>query len=353
MASNSASNISWKGNLVTTVLVGSALNTVNQWQAIFADATIDWLPALLTYLGTALIFIIGQLRSSSTSKLNNPAIISSIQTHAQELNTLGNQVHTAATSINAAAKERAEMSTASKLATEGIQQQSGEINTAAIATFEYTSRIKDVYRGLDQHINQLMQSIQTAEQWSKDFVARTDSFSAEFEKISAMASTISEIASNTNLLALNAAIESARAGEAGRGFAVVAGEIKRLAMNSGANAQMINGQIANVADIELSIREDTAKFSATMSGVLKDIDSSENGVKELSSTLQQLIGQTEQQAEHIKQQTAAQILELDHIVQRIGAVEAGAKAAVCGSEKNIAFGEQLIDKTRFIQEQLA
>lgn len=353
MASISASRINWNDNLVTTVLVGSALNIVNQWQAVFADAPIDWPPALLTYLGTAIIFIIGQLRSSRSSKLNNPAVLSSIQAHAQELNTLGNQVHTTATSVNAASKERAEMSTASKLAAEGIKQQSGEINTAAIATFDYTSRIQDVYGDLNQHINQLMQSIQTAERWSKDFVTRTDAFSTEFEKINAMASTISEIASNTNLLALNAAIESARAGEAGRGFAVVAGEIKRLALSSGENAQMINGQIANVSDIELSIREDTAKFSTTMSEVLKDIGSSENGVKELSSTLQQLIGQTEQQAEHIKQQTTAQIQELDHIVQRIGAIESGALAAVSGSEKNISVGEQLIDKTRLIQEQLA
>lgn len=353
MASNGASPINWKDNLVTTALVGSAINTVNQWQAVFADAPIDWSPVLLTYLGTAIIFIIAQLRSSSTSKLSNPATISSIQAHAQELNTLGNQMHTTATSVYAASKERAEMSTASKLAAEGIQQQSGEINTAAITTFEYTSRIQDVYAGLDQHINRLMESIQTAEQWSKDFVARTDSFSTEFEKINAMASTISEIASNTNLLALNAAIESARAGEAGRGFAVVAGEIKRLALSSGENAQRINGQIANVSDIELSIREDSAKFSAAMSDVLKNIGDSESGVKELSSTLQQLIEQTEQQAEHIKQQTTAQILELDHIVQRIGGIETGALAAVSSSEKNIVVGEQLIDKTRFIQEQLA
>ena len=353
MASNGASRINWKDNLVTTVVVGSALNTVNQWQSVFADAPIDWSPALLTYLGTASIFVIGQLRITSRSKLSNPAILLSIQEQAQELNTLGNQVHTTATNVNAASKERAEMSTVSKRAAEDIKQQSGEINTAAITTSEYASRIQDVYTGLDQHINQLMQSIQTAEQWSKDFAVRTNSFSEEFEKINAMASTISEIASNTNLLALNAAIESARAGEAGRGFAVVAGEIKRLALSSGENAQMINGQISNVSDIELSIREDTAKFSTTMSEVLNNIGNSESGVKELSSTLQQLIGQTEQQAEHIKQQTTVQIQELDQIVQRIGAIETGALAAVSGSEKNIGVGEQLIDKTRFIQDQLA
>lgn len=65
-------------------------------------------------------------------------------------------------------------------------------------------------------------------------------------KIGEASNVIAAIAKQTNLLALNASIEAARAGEAGKGFSVVAAEIKKLADQSAASTEYINGILSEL-----------------------------------------------------------------------------------------------------------
>lgn len=66
----------------------------------------------------------------------------------------------------------------------------------------------------------------------------------DFDKI---IEAITSMSRQTNLLALNAAIEAARVGEAGRGFSVVATEVKKLANQSGSEAEKIKPYLDEIS----------------------------------------------------------------------------------------------------------
>lgn len=79
-----------------------------------------------------------------------------------------------------------------------------------------------------------------------DIILRTNESAAQIGEAS---NVIASIADQTNLLSLNASIEAARAGEAGKGFAVVASEIKKLAGQSAASTDHIDGIVRDLQEI--------------------------------------------------------------------------------------------------------
>ncbi len=127
-------------------------------------------------------------------------------------------------------------------AMEGSNAASANVVTAAAATEELSTSIKDISRQLTQ-ASEVAQSAAAGATATNDDI---ETFARVAQRVGDVVKLIEDIAGQTNLLALNATIEAARAGNAGRGFAVVASEVKSLAVQTAKATKEIADEISSV-----------------------------------------------------------------------------------------------------------
>lgn len=170
-----------------------------------------------------------------------------------------------------------------------------------------------------------MQEVNMAVRNSASLVA---TLGEKSRSIGEIVTVITEIAGQTNLLALNAAIEAARAGQQGRGFAVVAEEVRKLAEQSVAAVQKIDGIVKD-------IQAETSHVSQAMQMGTDTVTAGVAVVQEATATLRSIIQNVQEAAALI-----ADIAAAAHQQQGHSERAASSAAAIADIAQNSAAGAQ-------------
>jgi methyl-accepting chemotaxis protein len=331
-------------------VVGTLLTVTNQYEAFFGAQTVNFLKASITYIIPFCVSLMASLLERkrvmidvSAKKTIQPEDLKGVQDDIASIEALSTNVHTTASNVNTASKERLSFAQEVGQISSEVKHQSETAGELTINARSSSNQIGDSFSHLLNEINALVAAINSGVSTSANLDTAVNKFFQELDQVSSKVDAISSIAEQTNLLALNAAIEAARAGEQGRGFAVVADEVKILASRSKEYAKEINEMMGSVASLKETVLKQVIELNVHMVAAAGQSSDGTQQANTQSETIFASLSNLSNQLTTLGEMNSDQIGKMAVIDQHISKLIEDTEAAVQGSATNIDIGTQLIN----------
>lgn len=354
----------YKRGLYVAVTAGTILALINQWEALFGAAEIQWFKLVLTYCVPFIVSTTSSLLARSEQKvvmpISKPIVEKFVSIEAEDNGVCERVVE--------GCQER--LKAASKVAQQ-IGENAGKVNKTSRERTVFIQQLIDQAKNFSEEMSKVIASLQgeaeqmsdvehSVAQISESFASinsemayglqtgqalkeELNNFTNEFGNINAISVEIGAVAKQTNLLALNATIEAQRAGEAGRGFAVVANEVKALARQASHSAEGITELVKGLQQ-RLSVLGDgieglSQTLQQTEQSTQSESAATEQKKQDISGRIERLVGSLSLMRTTIQQ--------LSGLIDGVHEIKNNTQQAVAGSQQNIELVNDMLRNLDF------
>jgi methyl-accepting chemotaxis protein len=245
---------------------------------------------------------VGQLLGAMSEMVGNlKAMIEKIKQSADMVAAASDGLKSSSEQLSQGVNEQSNKS--SQIATSATEMSQTVIDIARNASSIATSAMdtaKEAKEGEDI-VNKSIDGVKSIAQTVGESAALISSLGERSKQIGDIVKVIKDIADQTNLLALNAAIEAARAGEQGRGFAVVADEVRKLAERTAKATSEISTMIISIqGETEMAVSSMDGATKMVEAGVENVSSAGEslnkivNSISSLQLMVEQIASATEE-----------------------------------------------------------
>lgn len=336
------------------IVIGSILTAINQYPAIIAESSVQWVPLVLNYLvpfalsSFTCVWLLRRLRENDELIIEDDKSDDGVLLVGQ-MEQLSQQVLDNASKVNEASGQRANFAEDVLALSTQSAEEMREVERLADQINNSTSEVAHRFIDNMDHVQQLFNEITATQSQNEAVVNKIELLEKDIGKVNETLLIITDISNMTNLLALNAAIEAARAGEAGRGFAIVADEVKKLSQQTSAATQEIEVVIHN---IQSSFSMLTGQVQLMADKINTSVGASSEGhaaILDKREKVQQQINLVDNLIQNMCNVTNEQIEKARLVSEKVSAMTDDAKAAVSGSHDNMEVGHSLIDSVKSLK----